>query len=112
MSSFDAVVTVVRGVTRVVLRGELDLASVPVLERELAAIEEAGSAGLELDLRGLTFIDSTGLRAILGADERARRQGRELRVLPGPEPVHRVFRITGLDRRLRFVEAGPGGDPS
>ena len=44
--------------------GELDLATVPVLDDQLAELRDAGSRRLILDLRGLDFIDSTGLRCI------------------------------------------------
>jgi hypothetical protein len=41
---------------------------------------------------------------VLSADGRARRDGRRLEVIPGPPPVHRVFRIALLDRRIVFVD--------
>src|ERR671915_135991 len=53
---------------------------------------------------GLEFIDSTGLRIVIAADARARKEGRRLVVVAGPPSVHRVFRIALLDRRLEFVE--------
>lgn len=109
MSGFRVVTSRGEEGVRVALRGELDLAGVPTLERELGAVEETAPPLLVLDLRGLTFIDSTGLRAVIAADDRARRQGRRLVLVPGPEPVQRVFRITGLDRRLAFVEEDAGG---
>ncbi len=86
------------------LRGELDLGSAPDVERELATLERKGPPVVVLDLRELTFIDSTGLRSVLSADARARRDGRRLVVIPGPPPVHRVFRIALLDQRLEFVD--------
>ena len=57
-----------------------------------------------LDLRGLAFIDSTGLRLIVSADARAREQGRRLAVVRGPEAVQRIFRVTRLDERLDMVD--------
>ena len=50
------------------VRGELDLATVPVLDDQLAELRGAGFRHLILDLRGLYFIDSTGLRCILRYD--------------------------------------------
>lgn len=87
----------------VVLLGELDLASAPEVEAHLREIEP-NVARIVLDLRGLLFMDSTGLRLVLTADSRARREGRRLLVIPGPESVHRVFRIALLDRRIEFVD--------
>src|SRR5256885_6428782 len=79
------------GQTRVVLAGELDIASTQGLEDELAAIEANSPGTLVLDLRGVEFIDSTGLRALIAADERARSQGRRF---------GGVFRPTRLVRAL------------
>ena len=58
------------GHTRVILIGELDIASTSELEEQLAAIEVDSPATLLLDLRRVDFIDSTGLRALIAADER------------------------------------------
>jgi anti-sigma B factor antagonist len=92
--------------TVVELAGELDLSSVSVIEQELLAIEASSPRDLVLDLRGLSFIDSSGLRLILETDSRARIDGRVLELIPGSEKVHRVFLITLLDRRLNFVTDG------
>jgi len=92
------------GAARVELKGEFDLGSAPDVERELSDLERDGHHLIVLDLRELTFIDSTGLRSILAADARARREGRRVVVVPGPPTVHRVFRIALLDQRLEFVE--------
>jgi anti-sigma B factor antagonist len=86
------------------LTGELDLSTAGQVERELEAAEERGPSKLVIDLRGVSFLDSTGLRVVLSADGRARRDGRRLEVIPGPPPVHRVFRIALLDRRIVFVD--------
>jgi len=89
---------------KVVLGGELDLSTAANVERELMETERHDPALLALDLRGLEFIDSTGLRLVLAADARARLAGRRFVIVPGPPSVHRVFRIALLDRRLEFVE--------
>ncbi len=60
-----------------------------------------------LDLTALRFMDSTGLRSILRADAVVRAAGRKLALVDGPEPVRRVFDITGMRRLLRFVSS-PG----
>jgi anti-anti-sigma factor len=52
-------------------------------------------------------MDSSGLRLVLEADMRARRDGRRLVVVRGPDAVHRVFTVATLDKRLEFVD-----DPS
>ena len=86
------------------LRGELDLSTVDKVERELRRIEAGGAALLVLDLSQLTFLDSTGLRLIVGADQRARKSGRRLAIVRGPPTVQRVFSITNLDVRLEMVD--------
>jgi len=86
------------------LAGELDLATAPVIEEAIADAEAARPPLLVLDLRGLTFMDSTGLRIVLAADAAARREARRLVVVRGPDPVHRVFLVALLDRRLEIVD--------
>ena len=89
------------------LSGELDLASAGDVEEELSRIEQSRPAQIVLDLRALSFMDSTGLRLIAGADHRAREDGRRVTIVQGPEAVKRVFSITRLDERLEIVEADP-----
>jgi anti-sigma B factor antagonist len=91
------------GRATVALQGELDIAAVAELEPELERLERDALGLIVLDLRGLTFLDSSGIRMILAADARAREQGRRLALVPGPEPVHRIFELALLDRRLDFV---------
>ena len=92
------------GVVRLVLSGELDLSSATQIEEVLKDLEEEGPSLIVLDLRELTFMDSTGLRVMVSADARARDNSRRLVIVQGPEAVHRVFRITGLDDHLDIVE--------
>ena len=89
---------------RVSLFGELDIAAAPRLDAELTQVEAEGPDRIVLDLRGLTFLDSTGLRSLLGADARARAADWALTLIKGPDVVQRVFAITGLEGRLDIVE--------
>ena len=57
-----------------------------------------------VDLSKLSFLDSTGLRCIVTADERAREEGRRIVIVRGPDAVQRVFAITRLDERLEMVD--------
>lgn len=88
----------------VALRGELDLSTTDKVERELQRVEAMQPSVVVLDLSGLVFLDSTGLRLIVSADQRARESGRRLAVVKGPVAVHRVFSITKLDERLDMVD--------
>lgn len=92
------------GQARVVLSGELDIASADGLEKQLAAAEVDSPATLVLDLRRLEFIDSTGLRTLVAADERARSEGRRLVIACGPNAVARILTVTMLDQRLEVVD--------
>lgn len=78
----------------IVLRGELDLASAPELERELREVEASSPSRIAIDLRGLGFMDSTGLQALLRARERAGSASYELTLRRGPHQVQRVFELT------------------
>ena len=92
------------GLAHVVLTGELDLSTIDRLEQELARVEGDGPAVVALDLSRLTFLDSSGLRVIVGADQRARRENRRFVVVRGPDTVQRVFSITRLDEQLDLVD--------
>ena len=93
------------GLIQVSLRGELDLSTVGKVEEELRRVEEDSDRLVVLDLSGLTFLDSTGLRLMVSADQRARKAGRRFAIVKGPDTVHRVFTITKLDERLEMVDA-------
>jgi anti-sigma B factor antagonist len=89
---------------RVAPVGELDLATVDKLNAEVAALREAGLNEIVVDLRGVRFIDSTGLRLILELDAAARADSHELRLIRGSDIVHRIFEVTQVADRLSFVE--------
>jgi anti-anti-sigma factor len=86
------------------LLGELDIAGAPSLEEELLSAEATDAAAIVCDLRQLEFIDSTGIRLLVMAADRAASTGR-LTILRGPKQVHRVFEITDLANRLPFADA-------
>jgi anti-anti-sigma factor len=90
-----------KGQTAVIaLSGELDLAGAAALEQELALI---GADAFVVDLRGLEFMDSSGLRALVTAWQRAQEVGRRFALIPGAAQVMRVFDITRMRERLEFV---------
>ena len=85
--------------------GELDLSGAAILEAELDRLAEEPELGaIVLDLRGLEFLDSSGLRLVVLADMKAREAGRRFALVRGGETVHRVFEITRMSERLDFVE--------
>lgn len=93
---------------RLALIGELDLSSALVLDEELRRAEETDAAELVLDLSGLRFVDSTGIRLILGAHTRASRDGRRFKIVEGNAAVQRILRLTGLADKLNIVPAQSG----
>jgi anti-anti-sigma factor len=92
------------GLVHIALMGELDLSTVAKVQEELQKVEAASPPTLVMDLSKLTFLDSTGLRCIITADERAREDGRRMVIVRGPDPVQRVFAITRLEERLEMVD--------
>jgi anti-sigma B factor antagonist len=91
--------TAIIGVT-----GELDLASSPELEQQLDQIWRSDADQLVLDLRGLEFMDSTGLSIVVGAHQRVAETGRKLSVVKGPPQVQRLLDLTGVSERLQLVD--------
>jgi anti-anti-sigma regulatory factor len=116
------------GTTVLVLAGELDLYRAPAIEHALAeAIEPDGEChrrggrcgalsadggetqGLRrviVDLRSVTFLDSTTLAVLLAASQRQRARGSELLVLVGPQTPTTAFEVTGFDRLLAIRRVG------
>ena len=86
------------------LGGELDIAGIEQLLAALEAVEQDRPALVVVDLRNVTFLDSSGLRTLLTAHAAASREGRRLALVRPPGPVYRVFEIALLDRRLDFVD--------
>lgn len=84
--------------------GELDLANADDLERELVRVEGTDALSIVLDLSGLQFIDSTVVRLLISAHARSRADSNRLTLLRGPEPVQRVFELTGILDILPFAD--------
>jgi len=99
--------TVVRGPVAVVtVRGEMDLHACADLEPELERLfGEARIDVIAIDLRGLDFLDSSGLRTIVLARNQLEEEDRRLVLVRGPQSVQRVFEITRMTERLEFVDA-------
>jgi anti-sigma B factor antagonist len=92
------------GVVRLSPRGELDMSSVPILEEQLRAALDGGGKRLVVDLRGLEFMDSTGLTMLTRWTRGADRDGYNLALVPGDDRVHRLFEITGMVTFFTFVD--------
>ena len=76
--------------------GELDLASAPQLRRVIGGLMGTGARNMVIDLSEASFVDSSGMGALLWADHRLQAAGGELTAV-NPQPnVARAFEIAGL----------------
>jgi anti-sigma B factor antagonist len=98
----NAAVTLERDPEGVMVRvvGELDISSAPGLERVLDELTFAQGERLLLDLDGVEFIDSTGLAAVIHAQNTAELNGHRLTVRYGSRQVQHLFELTGMIDRF------------
>jgi anti-anti-sigma factor len=91
--------------TVVTPRGELDMASAPELEQAVMPRLDSGT-WVVLDLRALDFIDSSGLRVVVGAHRAAEDGGGRFTCVRGASgsTVHRIVEIAGIDGVIEMVD--------
>jgi anti-anti-sigma factor len=88
----------------VVASGEIDLWSAPEVRAAMVA-HEAGDSGIVLDLREVTFMDSSGLGLIVEQQQRARKQGFRFAIAVGAaSDTHRILEMSGLAKVLELVD--------
>ena len=87
------------------LSGELDLVSSPVLERALAPVLDSDAELIIVDLRGLDFMDSTGLHVLVQAHQHLHDAGRRLALVRARDHVQRLFDLTGLSETMTIVDS-------
>jgi anti-anti-sigma factor len=97
------------GTQRIVLTGELDVSTVPAFNKRVSELRHKGFHSIVLDLSGVTFMDSTGLSAILVTEMHARMRGQRFSVVEGPPHVNELFRLTGVDNFLEIISRPGGG---
>lgn len=103
---FEVQTSVHDGRHALLLSGELDLAVAAELEATVRGLGGAGVSGIELDLTQLTFMDSSGLRAVLNVQELcAKHQYDFLVVAPGSGQVQRLLELTGTADVLPLADA-------
>jgi anti-sigma B factor antagonist len=98
---FACETTIDADAVRLVLHGELDMASTPRFDEHAATALATADLPIVVDLRGLSFIDSSGIRALLRLHAGARTQ---ISFIPGPAPVQRVFELASLTAVLPFSQ--------
>lgn len=90
---------------RLALNGELDIAAIDAVRGEIARILVRPSVRrLLIDLRDLSFMDSSGIKLMLDLVGGSESGGYELVVVKGPPAVHRVLEITRADAQLPLVD--------
>ncbi|HTY97342.1 MAG TPA: STAS domain-containing protein [Solirubrobacteraceae bacterium] len=88
------------------LQGELDMASAHLLDETLAGASPKDSCeAVVLDLAGVQFADSTGLKAIFRARKTVLDQGLRFAVTESSPQVQRLLKLTRLDEHLETIEA-------
>jgi anti-anti-sigma factor len=89
-------------VQRVTLSGELDLSTCAELD---GILDDLAGPASEIDLAGITFMDSSGMRCILNAKRRASEDERELRLVNPSSAVRRLFEVAGTESFLSHPSA-------
>jgi anti-sigma B factor antagonist len=93
----------------VMLTGELDISTFDNAHQQIEEAEQEAPDLLIIDLTELQFVDSTGVRLILAANQRARQVGRHLALRLGRGPALRVFAALGLTDRFDLLDGEPNG---
>lgn len=91
----------------VTVSGEIDVASAPALRSTLNAICEEGVASITVDLRGVTFLDSSALGVLVGALRRCREHDSRFQLVVDSHRLLKIFEITGLNSVFDIVETAP-----
>ena len=110
-TGFHAYPDTTDGTVLIRLEGELDMASAPRLGRILHEALDGGAATVALDLTGLTFLDSTGIRVLFSAHRRAAAQGCAFILRSPTRSVLKVLRLTGVERLMVIEPALLPADP-
>jgi anti-sigma B factor antagonist len=99
-TEFSVDVAVVPGGVVVAPRGEIDMATVDMVRDAC----ERPTGTLVLDLRGVEFLDTSGLNLVLECQRRAETEGSRFALVRGDAAVQRLFDVLGLNHRLAFVD--------
>lgn len=96
-----------RGADRLILEleGELDMVTSPLLQNALSSAELDGEDAVVIDLQGISFMDSTGLKALFAVRNAVEERGHRFAVTPGSPQVQRLLALTRLDEHLRTIDA-------
>lgn len=91
----------VRGAAVLRCDGRLTMVAAPLLRSAIDTVVGSGSTNVVVDLSETSFVDSSGLGALVAGLKRARRAGGDLRIADPQEQVRMVLALTNLDRILQ-----------
>lgn len=92
------------GAVRLALAGQLDVGTVAEVDRALDAAIARHPGWVIVDLRGLAYMDSTGLNLLLRTEARTRKAGLRFTIVQGGAALRRLFELTGADAYLPIVD--------
>lgn len=93
------------GWTSLAVEGEIDLATVGALEEAISRVRSEESGHLVVDLTGSSFMDSTGLKALVNASRLFSEEERKFAIAVSAGPVSRLIDLSGLSSSIRIVES-------
>jgi len=96
-SQFEVTESELAGMSVLRARGEIDVASAPEFQTSLSEVIGQGAETIVVDLSDVSFIDSTGLGVLVGAETRAREEDKGLRLVVTQPQILRLLELTGLD---------------
>ena len=107
-TGLDITLRWVGGQRAMVVSGELTVETATPVEALLSIVCANEATEVELDLRDLTFIDSSGIRVILLGKEACAQRGCEFFLIPSKAPqTARIWEVSGLRERLSWREGPP-----
>lgn len=103
-----AVETTAQGIGVVTPKGRLNMVSARRLKELLSELVSDGTSRIVVDMAETTFLDSSGLGALIAGLKSARQAGGDLRIARPTASVQTVFQLTNLDKVLRARESVEG----
>jgi anti-anti-sigma factor len=110
LPSFTVRVVPQRERVRVLVAGELDLATAGILDAQLNELFDVGWSEVTVDLREVEFMDSAGVHTLLRPRRRSDSGEGRLSVVVEPGPVQRLLRLVNADVTLGVADGGGGRD--
>ncbi|MGD6818532.1 anti-sigma factor antagonist [Metabacillus sp. 84] len=95
--------------TKVTVAGEIDAYTAPKLREELLPLADESEPKLVINLRDVSYMDSTGLGVFVGLLKNVRKNNGELQLVELSERLERLFTITGLNDIIDISSKAEGG---